>query len=307
MIDEYVDRLVDHWCEVVPRVTRPWIILLKNSSPGWRIELYFGTLGRSMESAFLSVNTEEKMDRALDEGSEQIDEGLNRLKWMFKRQLVLMARLDAQGHTLRFCGALLLMLMAALGVVATGGGGMGIMAASLCMLWLSMAVESDYAPVCGSIRQTYLVGLLLRTGAIGMMMLHTFSRYAAQGLPSNVVLQSTLLVMLGIHAVLFAVLVLFNARQPLFLRVLAGLTGTVPAMTAAAAEALAAAWLFQPWPMPVSGILGALGALLAFLGEELILMNNLGGIRLKYHSIWVYLLTIGGFMMMLLSVWLAAP
>ena len=45
----------------------------------------------------------------------------------------------------------------------------------------------------------------------------------------------------------------------------------------------------------------------AFLGEELITVSNLGGIRLKYHSIWVCLLTIGGFTLMLLGAWTVAP
>ena len=57
----------------------------------------------------------------------------------------------------------------------------------------------------------------------------------------------------------------------------------------------------------VNAVLGALGASLAFLGEELITVSNLGGIRLKYHSIWVCLLTIGGFTLMLLGAWTVAP
>ena len=307
MIDEYFDRLVDRFCEAVPRVIKPRMILLANSSLGWRMQLYFGTLGRNIAGLFSRVSTEEKLDLAMREGSEQLDNGLARLSRFLREQVTLIARLDARGRVIRFCSALLLTMLSALGVVATGSRGMAIMASSLCMLWLSTAVESDYKPISGGIRQTYLVSTLLRTGAISLMLIHYFFSYAAQGLPSNVVLQCAMLIMLTIHAVLFVALVMLNTRQPLFLRVLSAVTGAAPAMTAAAATALAASWLFRPWPLPLFGVLGALGAILAFLGEELITVNNLGGIRLKYHSIWVCLLTIGGFTLMLLGAWTVAP
>ena len=307
MIDEYFDRLVDRWCEAVPRTMKPRMILLANSAIGWRMQLYFGTLGRNIAGLFSRVKDETQMDLTLREGSEQIDDGLARLARFLKEQVALIARLDARGRSIRFCSALFLMMLSVLGVVATGSGGMAVTASSLCMLWLSTAVESDYRPISRGIRQTYLAGTLLRTGAIGLMMIHYFFSYAAQGLPSNVVLQCAMLIMLTIHAVLFVALVMLNTRQPLFLRALAGVTGAVPAMTAAAAAALAASWLFKPWPLPLLGVLGALGASLAFLGEELITVSNLGGIRLKYHSIWVCLLTIGGFTLMLLGAWTVAP
>lgn len=307
MLDEFFERLVDHFCEVVPRVMKPRMILLSDSALGWRLQLYFGTLKHNTAALFSRVSTEEMMDLTMREGSEQIDDGLARLTRMLRGQVTRLARLDARGRSIRFCGALLLTMLAALGVVATRSGGMGITASSLCMLWLSAAVESGYAPISRGIRQTYLMGTLLRTGAIGLMMLHYFFGYAAQGLPSNVVLQCAMLIMLTAHAVPFLLLVMLNTRQPLFLRALAGVTGVVPAMTASAAAALAASWLFKPWPQPLLGVLGALGALFAFLGEELIAVYNLGGIRLKYHSIWVCLLTVGGFALMLLGAWTVAP
>ena len=307
MIDEYFDSLVDRWCEAVPRAMKPRMILLANSSPGWRMQLYFGTLGRNIAGLFSRVSTEDRMELTLREGSEQIDDGLARLARFFKEQVTMLALLDERGRSIRFCGALLLTLLAALGVVATRSGGMAVMASSLCMLWMSTAVESDYRPISRGIRQTYLASTLLRTGAIGLMLLHYFFSYAAQGLPSNVVLQCAMLITLTIHAVLFVALVMLNTRQPLFLRALSAVTGAVPAMTAAAAAALAASWLFRPWPLPLLGVLGALGAALAFLGEELVIVNNLGGIRLKYHSIWVCLMTVGGFTLMLLGAWTVAP
>ena len=54
-------------------------------------------------------------------------------------------------------------------------------------------------------------------------------------------------------------------------------------------------------------MLGALGAIFAFMGDALITVYNLGGIRLKYHSIWVCLLITGGFALMLLGAWTYTP
>ena len=86
MIDEYFDRLVDRWCEAVPRAMKPRMILLANSPIGWRMQLYFGTLGRNIAGLFSRVKDETQMDLTLREGSEQIDDGLARWRcwrgWM---------------------------------------------------------------------------------------------------------------------------------------------------------------------------------------------------------------------------------
>ena len=285
MIDEYFDNLVDRWCQIVPRVLKPWSILLANSSIGWRMQLYFGTLGRNIAALFSRVSTEEQMDITLREGSEQIDDGLAKIAAFFREQVLLLARLDERARSIRFGMSLFLMMLSVMGVVATGHSAMGVMAASLCLLWLSMAVESGYKPISHGIRQTYLSSMLLRAGAITLMLIHYFFSYTAQGVPSNVVLQCAMIIMLVIHVLLYLTLVMLNTRQPLFLRAMAGLTGTMTALTAAAACALCASCLFRPWPLPLSGVTSALGAILAFFGDELIILHNLGGIRLKYYSI----------------------
>ena len=303
MIDEFFESLVDRWCQIIPRYMKPRMILLTNSSIGWRLQLFFGTLGRSIAKLFSKVSNEENMDLTLREGSEHIDDGLDKIAEFFKEQLRLLARLDTRGRNIRLNGSLFLMLLAVLGVVATGQSAMGVMAASLCMLWLSNAVESDYAPVSAGVHQKYLAATLLRTGSIGLMMIHYFFAYVSEGLPTNVVLQSAMIIMLVIHVVPYLALVMLNTRQPFFLRALAGITGVVPALTAASATALCASCLFRPWPFPFSGVTSMLGALLAFLSDELITLSDLGGIRLKYHSIWVCLLLMLGFMLMLCGAW----
>ena len=274
---------------------------------GWRFKLYFGTAANKVRAAFTHISNEDNMDLFLRETAERSDDSIERVVRFVKEQLTLVSRLESRGRAIRFAGMLFLMMLAVLGIIATGNAGMGVMAASLCVMWLSIAVESDYRPVSGVIRQQYLAATLLRTVAISMMLIHFVSSYTARGVPNNIVLQSTMIIMLMIHGLFFLALVFLNTRQPLFLRALAAVTGCAPALTAASALALAAGCISRPWPGPLAGVLGALGALLAFMGDQLITMNHLGGIRLKYYSIWICLLMTGGFAMMLISVWTYIP
>ena len=137
MIDEYFDRLVDRWCQSIPRYMKPRMIRIANSSIGWRMQLYCGTLGRNIARLFSRMSAEEQMDITLREGSEQIDDSLAKIAAFFREQVMLLARLDERSRSMRFCASLFLMMLAVLGVVATGHNAMGMMAASLCRCRLS--------------------------------------------------------------------------------------------------------------------------------------------------------------------------
>lgn len=307
MIDEYFERLVDRLCVIVPRYLNPRKTMLANSGLGWRFLLYFGTLGRKIKGAFSHISNEDNMDLFLRETAERGDDSFERLAAFVREQISLLARLDGRGRSIRFSAMLLMTMLAAVGVCMTGSAFVASAAASLCVMWLSVAMESDYAPVAGGVRQRYLACIALRTLSIGMMLPQYFAVYAEHGVPSNVLLQSAMIVTLSIHTLLYLTMVLLNTRQPLFLRALAGVLGCVPALTAAAAVALAAACIFRPWPTPLCGVLSALGAGLAFMGDQLITITHLGGIRLKYHSIWVCLFMTAGYASMLLGAWIYVP
>lgn len=306
VIDEFFDQWVDRLCRTVPAYIRPRKILFSNFCIGWRVLLYAKALYERIASAFGHISSEENMDLFMRETAERGGDGIAWLKAFWKEQAQALLRLEKWGRTIRFTALLALMLLACLGTAATSGAGMPLMAASLCVMWISTAIECGYRPVCGNLRQRYLAQTLLRTGAISLMLVYHFGVYIAQGVPSNVVLQSAMIIMLFVHAALYLALVLFNTRQPFFLRVLAGLTGVMPALTAASALAVAASCIFRPWPVPAAGVLGALGALMTFMGDALITITHLGGIRLKYYAIWVCLLMTGGCFAMLLGTWMYA-
>lgn len=303
LIDEFVDRKVDWLCEHVPPVVKSRTILLSGSAFGWRILLYCRSAAHRVSSALRHIKNEDNMESFMRETEARSEDSVKRLKQFISEQIQAFARLEAWSRSIRFTGMLFLLMVAVLGVAAKGGTGMAIAAASICIMWLSAAIESNYAPIARGVRQRYLAATFLRTGSVGLMMLAYFYYYVVQGVPSNVVLQCAMIITLVIHDLLFLVLVAFNRRQPLFLRALAGVTGVLPALTAAAAWALAASCLFRPWPLPLSGAASALGATLVFMSDQLITITQLGGVRLKLQSIWVCLLMTAGFMLMLLGMW----
>lgn len=213
----------------------------------------------------------------------------------------LMLRIDGS----RFALMLLYTALAVLGVCAEGGGAMAYMAAACCAMWLSIAVETGYPPIAGGVRQRYLASMTLRTASFLMLLPMYFGGYVGQGVSSNVILQSTMLILLFAHAALTVVLVAFNARQPLFLRALSGAMGVFPALTAAASIALAVTRLAMPPLEAAFAVLGALGAFLAFCADRAITLRDLGGIRLRYTPIWTSLMMEIGFLMMILGAWIA--
>ena len=204
----------------------------------------------------------------------------------------------------RFVFFLLMTAVSALGVLSCGGGGMAYMAASLCAMWLAASFESGYHPVCEGVRQRYLAVMILRGASSLMLLPMYFGAYARHGVSSNVVLQSAMIVLLFAHAAFYIPLVAFNRRQMLLPRVLSGLLGVVPALTAAAAIALAASGMGQTFPLPVYTMLGAVGALLAFAADRMTTLTELGGIRLRFAPLLMDTALMGGYLLMMLGAWL---
>lgn len=206
----------------------------------------------------------------------------------------------------RFGLMLLLSLLCVVGTVTTGSGDLAYLAAACCALWLSIAFDMDYTPISGQTRQIHLAATLLRALGFLFTLPAFYGGYMRQGVSSNVVLQSTMIVMLFTHAVFFVALVAFNRRQMLMLRALAGVCGVLPALGAASALALAATYLARPLPLPIAGLLMAVGALLTFAADRMITLRELGGIRLRYDAILVSVLLCGGMLMAICGAWMAA-
>ena len=301
-----MEQKVDEACEAVPAYVNPRKIRLASSHVGWRLYLYGSSIRRAMSGFFVHIRSEQDMDIFLRETAEKSDTTIARVKRFLREKARLLAVLDDAGMRLRFAATLFLFGLAALGTLAVGGREMALCALAACLLLLSAAMELGYEPICAGIRQRYLFSVVLRMLALTAPLADYFARYLAGGVASNVVLQSAMIVTLGTHLALFFALICFNRRQSLLLRVLSGLAGVLPAMTAAAAAALAVASLAKPMGLAAAAVVRAAGAVGAFLGDRLIAVSALGGIRLKYESVWEGLLLCGGLTLMIVGAWLTA-
>ena len=306
MLDEWMEQKVDEACEAVPAYVNPRKIRLASSHVGWRLYLYGSGLKRAVSGFFVHIRSEQDMDIFLRETAERSDTALINLRRFLKEKARLLAVLDDAGMRLRFAATLFLFGLAALGTLAAGGREMALCALAACLLLLSAAMELGYEPICAGVRQRYLFSVVLRTLGLTAPLADYFLKYQMNGVANNVVLQCAMIVMLGIHLALFFALICFNRRQNLLLRVLSGVLGVFPALTASAAAALAVASLAQPMGLAAAAILRAAGAVGAFFGDRLIAVSALGGIRLKYESVWEGLLLGGGLTLMIVGAWLTA-
>ena len=306
LLDEWMEQKVDEACEAVPAYVNPRKIRLASSHVGWRLYLYGSGLKRAVSGFFVHIRSEQDMDIFLRETAERSDTALLNIRRFLKEKARLLAVLDDAGMRLRFAATLFLFGLAALGTLAVGGREMALCALAACLLLLSAAMELGYEPICAGVRQRYLFSVVLRTLGLTAPLADYFLKYQMNGVANNVVLQCAMIVMLGIHLALFFALICFNRRQNLLLRVLSGVLGVFPALTASAAAALAVASLAQPMGLAAAAILRAAGAVGAFLGDRLIAVSALGGIQLKYESVWEGLLLGGGLTLMIVGAWLTA-
>lgn len=301
-----MEQKVDEACEAVPAYVNPRKIRLASSHIGWRLYLYGSSIRRAVSGFFVHIRSEQDMDLFLRETAEKSDTTIAHIKRFFREKARLLAVLDDAGMRLRFATTLFLFGLASLGTLAVGGREMALCALSACLLLLSTAMELGYEPICAGVRQRYLFSVGLRTLALTVPLADYFGKYLMGGVASNVVLQCAMIVMLGVHLALFFALICFNRKQSLLLRALSGVVGVFPALTASAAAALAVANLAQPMGLAAAAVMRAMGAAGAFLGDRLMATSALGGIRLKYESVWEWLLLCGGLTLMMIGAWLTA-
>ena len=338
MLDEICLRAVDWVTESLSRWVAPWKIWLKRSAIGFRIALIFGPIIRVLKQ-FLSNMTKKREQGAkakeevktkenAEAKTEEIKEATEAkeeakedvfLRWFLKEPVVsakkvprwqkmalLMVRADAFFTGKTFPYLLLLTMISVCLLAGSGTRALAVMAAFFCLNWLAEAFAQDYEPVCGGVRQRYLVSTLLRACAYLVLLLDYFAVYAANGLQINVVLQGAMILTVLLHVMIYIGLTAFNKRQQLFLRVLCGLLGFVPALACAAGIALSASTVARGVVIALSGILRAVGVSLSFLSWEIGTNGELSGGRLRYYGLWQSLTMMIGFFMMLLGAWLSA-
>lgn len=300
MIDENVEKAVDWLCRATPAFIRPHKIRLANSGPGWRILLYARSFKRAIARLLAPIRSEETMDLFMRETAEIGDDQFARMSRVLKAKKEKLLSLASAGLEIRCFFAFFFMALAALGTAFAGGQEMALCAAACCLLWIADTMEAGYKPFAA--HQKYVVSMLMHAAAATVLLPGYFMSYLGAGDRSNVVLQSSMIVMLMAHTALFLALIAFNRHQPLFLRALSGVLGAGPALMAAAAVALGAARIATA---PASAVLSAAGACAVFASDRLNAVTTLGGIRLRHGALFSIFFESGGFALMLLGAWLA--
>ena len=291
--------------ETFGRWFAPWKVRLKRSAIGFRFALIISSIIRTAKQLFSSIAEVDEEDSFLQRLIQEPIEPVNTVSLWQKLSLLLM-KADAFFAGKAFPYLLLMTMVSVCLLVGGGTRALAVMAAFFCLNWLAEAFAQDYEPICGGVRQRYLMSILLRAGAYLVLLLDYFTAYAANGLQINVVLQGAMILTGMLHVIGYIGLTAFNKRQQLFLRVLCGLLGIVPALACAAGIALGASTVARETMLALSGILRAMGVLLAFLSWEIGTNGELSGGRLNYFRLWQNLTMMIGFFMMLLGAWLSA-
>lgn len=303
LIDEWFDGLVDRLCVSVPKRARLYKTYLMTTPFFWRLGLYLSALGGVLLRAVGHISNEENAEDFMMETLERGEDQFLRLRRVSDLRFGLMVYANEWIRRSRLGLLLALLMLSALSVLGAGSRSAAACALAACLFFLSAGMEDDYAPVCGGVRQRYLAAMLLRAAGMGALLADSFRSYAVRDLASNVVLQGAMVAALTVHAALFFSLTAFVRRQPLFLRALSGVLGAIPALMASSSIALAASLLGQGPDMLLTGVMGAAGALLLFLSEEIGAFTQVGSIRLRYAHFWHHGFFLTGLTLMLIAAW----
>lgn len=303
LIDEWFDGFVDGLCENLPKRARLYKTYLLSTPFFWRLGLYLSALGGVLLRAVGRISNEDNAENFMLETLERGEDQFLRLRRVSDLRFGLMACLNEGLRRSRLGILLALLMLGALSVLGTGSRSAAAFALAACLFFLSAGMEDDYAPVCGGVRQRYLAAMLLRAAGMGALLADSFRSYAVRDLASNVVLQGAMVAALTVHASVFFSFTAFVRRQPLLLRALSGVLGVIPALMASSSIALAASLLGQGPDMLLAGVMGAVGALLLFLAEEIGVFTQIGSIRLRYAHFWHHGFFLTGLALMLIAAW----
>ncbi|MBQ8093441.1 MAG: hypothetical protein IJ242_07690 [Clostridia bacterium] len=303
VIDQKFDSWVDRLVVQAPVLLRIVGIRIAGSRLGWHLCLIMASIRNAIGGLFVHFRSENDMDLFLDDTTEQLQGGLGSLKQFFSRQFEWLIAIDSAGAGLRFYTQLFLIALAGFGCVFSGTW--EIAAAAVCILlnWVSTAFELSYKPVTGKIRQVYIAARIIAAMSMLCPVIFYYVHYRDRGVANNMLLQAMMIFMLLTHLVLYAIIILPNRRQPLFLRILSGVLGIMPALLVAATVSFSATQMGSGIEEIVRGIVRILGAILLFLGDRLEALYSLGSMRLPFSVFLLWFNNTFGLLFLVLAAW----
>ena len=305
-LDQRFDAWVDRLCKAAPDRFRSLYIRFSHTHIGWHLLAVAAALGQGFGGLVQNVSSEDQTDLFLAGASEAFFAWLETLLSGWKEKLGVLLALDDAGMVARFWMLLYLLGMSAIGIVKHESRELCVISAALCLAWVSVCFTLRYRPVCGSIRQKHIVSRAFRGAASALRLLVWFELYVAYGIASNIMLQSMMLVFLATHLAVFFAVIAFNKRQNLFLRLLDGLLGSLPALGVSAATALLVSNLNGSLTVVASACMRAFGAMMLFLADRVESLVTLGNTRFDFSKLTIFLLDMGGCLFVLAAAWVAA-
>ena len=302
-IDQKFDALVDQLVIRIPAFFRYNGIRFASNPFGWHLFLLIKSIGNSIGGMLVHFRSENDMDIFIEDTSEQLGGGFNALRRMVAGQFAWLAAINAAGAGLRFYTQLFLIALSACGCVFTGRWEMGAVAACIALSWVSTAFDLSYKPVTAGVRQVYISARIISALALFVPTLFYYMHYRDRGVSNNMFLQGLMIFMLMTHFMLFAIMVLPNRRQPLFLRVLSGILGILPCLLVSSIVAYSASNMGNGGHSLLIGGVRILGAVLLFLGERLETLYSLGSVRMPFSVFFLWLSNTFGLVFLMLAAW----
>ena len=297
-LDEKIDQLIDSLCISVPKHLNALYHRVARTHIGWHILVFFVSAGHEISAFLRHFSSDEEMDRFLTSLPKHFFPGLitsnaHNESYVSIRNLL--------AHGLQFRLLLALLALSSVGVVLSPGRDMAAYALSLSFSFLGAAFYLPYRPLTGKFRQTWVEGKLFSAASFLALLLHWFREYLQYGIASNIFMQGAMMISLILHFSFYLATIAFNRRQHVFLRLMDGLTGMLPALAAAAATSLLPSALGGG--NALAALICAFGAWLLFLSDRIDSIRMLGGLDLPYASLTTSLFTMTGYILLLISAW----
>ena len=300
-MDQRFDSLIDKLCVFIPRYFRASVLQFSKSKLGWHFLALGNCIKSSIERVFLSIRSEEAADLFIIESAEKLKHAYSYLSEQLYAKLSVLLMIGTNSEWIRFCVALLICTISSLGLFFFRSSEMCWISASILFQWLSAAMYIHYGPISGNTRQEYLVGSFFKACSFSCMLFIWFRLYLNRGIANNIILQSIMLILLFFYFAVFFVAIAFNKKQPLLLRLIEFLLGIIPALSTAAAIALAIAEISFFTEKDFASILRLAAACLLFISDRVDVLKRVSLISFQLSGTLYALLYTFGMVSLLLS------
>ena len=304
---EWIDRkfngFVDRAVVQVPAFFRLTGIRIARGHLGWHIWLILVSIRNAVSHLLGHFRSEDDMDLFLDDTAEHLGDRFSALKSILSRWTEWLIAIDMAGIRLRFVLMLFFVALSACGCALIGTWELATLAFLFVVSWLSTAFDLSYKPVIGRIRQVYIAARLLSALSMLFPSMMYYVHYRNRGVANNMMLQGMLIFMLLTHLVLFTVMILPNRQQSLFLRVLSGILGIIPALLVANVVSYSATLLGMGFGGMAGGFMRIMGSVMLFVTDRIESLNSLGSLRFAFSELLLFFCYLMGCILLLTAAW----